>query len=119
MNRSSPPAIRAPIAVGLGHLQDATGRDSSYDGRSGGRSSEGVTCTFRLVVESVELAAGAGIAGIAVGATAIGALKALAAASSPSAVSALTAASSLGTSTGFPRAAQKSSRFFRLVATKG
>ena len=122
---SSPPAIRAPITVGAGHLQDATGRDSSYDGRSGGRSSEVVTCTFRLVVESVELAAGAGIAGIAVGATAIGALKALAAASSPSAVSALTtasalaAASSLGASTGFPRAAQKSSRFFRLVATKG
>jgi len=135
--RSSPTAIRAPIAVGLGHLRDATGRDSSYDGRSGGSSLEVVTCAFRLVVESVELAAACGIAGIAVGATTTGALKALAAASSPAVASApaaassltavsspaaastLSAASSLGASTGNPRAAQKSSRFFRLVATKG
>jgi hypothetical protein len=77
--RNSPPAIRAPIASGRDDLMDATGRDSSYDGRTGGSACE----------------AGAG-------------------ASRSSAID-----DAPDESMAFPRAVQNSSRFFRLVATKG
>jgi hypothetical protein len=106
--RISAPAIRAPIASGRDDLLDSTGgdssydfldstgRDSSYDGRSAGRSSESVTGASRSSAMAAAL-------GSTLGLTASGALTEDVA----------------GESTAFPRAAQKSSRFFRLVATKG
>ena len=105
--RSSPPTSTAPIASGRDDLLDSTaggsscgfldgtGRDSSYDGGSAGRSSDCIAGGSRS-------SARAGVLGSTLGITA----------------GALTKTGS-GESTAFPRAAQKSSRFFRLVATKG
>jgi hypothetical protein len=117
--RINAPAIRAPIASGRDDLLDSTaggssyglldaiGRDSSCDfldsaGRdcsrdvcSAGRSSDRISGGFRS-------SAIAEVLGSTLGITA----------------GALTKTGS-GESTAFPRAAQKSSRFFRLVATKG
>ena len=117
--RISAPAIRAPIASERDDFLDSTaggssygfldatggdsscdvpdsaGRDSSRDVCSAGRSSDRITGGFRS-------SAMAEVLGSTLGITA----------------GALTKTGS-GESTAFPRAAQKSSRFFRLVATKG
>ena len=109
MNPSnSPAAIMAPIADGRDHLLEATGRDSSYDGRSGGTSSRPIggaprsSAMTASLGSTLRLTSGA-LIGVVIGGALIGALTEDAA----------------GGSTALPRAAQKSSRFFRLVATKG
>ena len=86
-----PPAIIAPTVSGRGQPVGSAGRGCSDDARSGGTEGAG----FAILVGVGRGSRGTGGAG----ARLIGA--------------------ATGGSTGFPRALQKSSRFFRLVATNG
>lgn len=104
--RSSPPTSTAPIASGRDDLLDSTG-DSSYDNlNSAGRDSSRDVGSAERWSESVAAAS-----------------LTSAMADAPGSTLGLTAGARTkmgsGKSTGFPRVAQKSSRFFRLVATKG